>query len=321
MGEVFGEGDTRPRGRREGQLIRFFATEDCLRQGTAGFVYRIAGQALWFEWPMQVLNGYVMQAPASAPQREPCPGVEPDAPEVTVTGWLAGANRRVTCRYDQSVYELDLTGLMRLVVTRTGNSVYCRATEQGLKPAVLEEAVLGPPITIALALQDIWCLHASALVRDGQAILFLGASGRGKSTLAAYCRSRSDTGFHRITDDIVPCALIGSRACAMPHFPQLKLCASDQYSPDAPVAVPMKAILILRPTLDSPEIAIEPLPSLAGVKALIDQTVAVGLFDRVLHLRHLRFLAALSGLVPVYQLLYPHNYGCLPKVYRALAGL
>jgi inorganic pyrophosphatase len=83
----------------------------------------------------------------------------------------------------------------------------------------------------------------------------------------------------------------------------------------------MKAILILRPTLDSPEIAIEPLPSLAGVKALIDQTVAVGLFDRVLHLRHLRFLAALSGLVPVYQLLYPHNYGCLPKVYRALAGL
>ena len=191
----------------------------------------------------------------------------------------------------------------------------------GVPPNVLDEALLGPPLTFALALHEVWCLHASAVLKGGQAILFLGASGDGKSTLAAYLNEAAPGGWRRLADDILPCMLAGGLPFARPHFPQLKLSPEERYPPTADEAVPVGAVVVLRPTRESAEITLEPLVATAAVKALAEQTVAVSLFDRALHGAHLRFVAGLVQAVPVYRMRYPHDYARLPEVVGALEQL
>ena len=57
--------------------------------------------------------------------------------------------------------------------------------DDGAAPVIIEEALLGPALNLALAWRGVWCLHAGAVLHDGQVIVFLGVSGSGKSTLAA----------------------------------------------------------------------------------------------------------------------------------------
>jgi hypothetical protein len=186
-------------------------------------------------------------------------------------------------------------------------------------PGVWEETLLGPPLTFALALRGVWCLHASAVLRDGKAILLLGSSGQGKSTLAAYLDGAAEGGWRRLADDIVPCTLVDGLPCARPHFPQLKLASADRYPASAAQDIPIGALVVLQPTPQMPAIGVEPLRAVAAARVLAEQTVAVGLFDSLLHASHLRFLATLVGSAPVYRMSYPHDYGRLPDVSRALA--
>ena len=66
-------------------------------------------------------------------------------------------------------------------------------------------------------------------------------------------------------------------------------------TPAADEAVPVGAFVMLRPTRESAEITLEPLVATAAVKALVEQTVAVSLFDRAWHGgAHRRFVAALA---------------------------
>src|SRR6185369_1913510 len=63
-------------------------------------------------------------------------------------------------------------------------------------------------------------LHASAVVIDNAAVVFLGAKGYGKSTLAAHLQVR---GHQLISDDIVPVNFIEDRALTTPGYPRIKL--------------------------------------------------------------------------------------------------
>jgi hypothetical protein len=56
------------------------------------------------------------------------------------------------------------------------------------------------PLTWLLAQNDRFILHGAAIVRDGRALLLLGASGAGKSTLAV---SALDAGWSALADDVV----------------------------------------------------------------------------------------------------------------------
>ena len=65
-------------------------------------------------------------------------------------------------------------------------------------------------------------LHGSAVVMDGQAVLFLGKSGSGKSTLAAAFHQR---GYAIATDDVSAIEVTADQPQLIPSFPQLKLWA------------------------------------------------------------------------------------------------
>ena len=167
-------------------LIRLFGRA-CLHGhiGT-GFGYRIAGHELLSDVPLPLLAEYASGSVQPSLRDERVPSVESDAATVKTTGWLAGMTRRVVSRSGQAAYGLEIADFARFVVAKSGGGIFCAGAAAGVAPKVLEEALLGPPLAFALALQGVWCLHASAALRQGREVLLLAASGRGKSTLAAF---------------------------------------------------------------------------------------------------------------------------------------
>ena len=232
-------------------------------------------------------------------------------------GWLAGAERAVTRRVLVQGETLEIEGLGCFELGHSGDLIRCVQLAAPRSRPMLEEAAIGAPLALALAHRGIWCLHASALQREGRAVLLLGASGRGKSTLAAYCNGRR--GFRRLADDILPCRLNGHSLIALPAFPQLKLPHEVQRQQASPEALPVAAIAFLDAGPDDRPAEVLRPSKIGSVRQLADHTVAAALFDPELHRRHLDLAAGLLNATPILQLRYPHDYSRLPEVCRLLA--
>jgi hypothetical protein len=94
-------------------------------------------------------------------------------------------------------------------------------------PTAITLALLGPVMAALLQQRGFLVLHASAVAVDGGAIAIMGASGWGKSTLAAFLHSR---GCLLIVDDIVAIRLIAGVPHVYPGFPQMKLWPDSLHS-------------------------------------------------------------------------------------------
>ncbi len=79
---------------------------------------------------------------------------------------------------------------------------------------------LGQVLSFSLLARGIEPLHGSAVVVDGRAIVFLGACGAGKSTLAAAMIAR---GYPAITDDVVVLRPSENGWVVEPGIPRIKL--------------------------------------------------------------------------------------------------
>jgi hypothetical protein len=84
-------------------------------------------------------------------------------------------------------------------------------------PALAGVVLLGTVFAALLQMRGQLVLHASAVAVDGRGVVFLGAKGAGKSTLAAACL-RAGHGF--LTDDVLAISAGGK---LVPGFPQIKL--------------------------------------------------------------------------------------------------
>jgi len=83
------------------------------------------------------------------------------------------------------------------------------------------EIILGPPLLCIMALDNLFSFHAGAVNTQQGAALFIGESGRGKSTLSQEALGQD---WQRLGDDIMPTFMVGEgqRCCLQPRFPQLK---------------------------------------------------------------------------------------------------
>jgi hypothetical protein len=91
---------------------------------------------------------------------------------------------------------------------------------RGVEIAALRAALLGPVWGVILAQRGLLPLHASAVDIGGGAVALAGASGQGKSTMAAALLER---GHALLSDDISAVAWHGDVPSILPAFPQQKL--------------------------------------------------------------------------------------------------
>jgi hypothetical protein len=102
---------------------------------------------------------------------------------------------------------------------RQGREIVVRPLP-GAVDELLRLHLLGSAIGVLLHQRGLFPLHASAVEVDGQAILFMGQWGAGKSTMAAVMHQR---GHQLLADDVAALTVRTNGIQVLPAFPQLKL--------------------------------------------------------------------------------------------------
>ena len=85
-------------------------------------------------------------------------------------------------------------------------------------------ALMGPVLGVALRLRGTTCLHASAVVVNGQALGLVGVSGAGKSSTAAALAMQ---GWPVLTDDVLALMPQSGAYAVAPAYPRLRLWPSS----------------------------------------------------------------------------------------------
>lgn len=83
-------------------------------------------------------------------------------------------------------------------------------------------ALVGSPFGALLQQRGLAPFHASSVAAEGGAVIFMGASGAGKSTTLAALAER---GYAMVADDVTCVMLDDGLPVALPAFPSMRLCA------------------------------------------------------------------------------------------------
>lgn len=113
---------------------------------------------------------------------------------------------------------IDVDGIARFLVEDGQRITIGRAPDAA--PDAVRAFLYGAAFSVLLQQLALMPLHASAVVVDGEAIAFLGASGHGKSTLAAAFAKR---GHPALADDKMVVRMSGGRLSVAPSPPLLTL--------------------------------------------------------------------------------------------------
>lgn len=80
--------------------------------------------------------------------------------------------------------------------------------------------IVGTVMAILLYQRQFLVLHGSVIDFDGEAVIFLGNSGDGKSSTAA---AMSAAGYNLVNDDVAPVTIEDRQIILQPGFPQIKM--------------------------------------------------------------------------------------------------
>lgn len=233
------------------------------------------------------------------------------------TGWVAGANRPVEIWSAGDGVVLRVSGFRDFYIDPRGMAILPVAGDIYLTE-LEQEVVLGPALTLALSLGGKWCLHASAASFQNHGMVFLGESGDGKSTLAAYLDEAGKPGWQRIADDILPVSLGEGGLTGWTHFPQLKLPAEKQPSLFLPETMFFDHICLLDPDNSAAIPKLKELSSDETVRIILGNTAGSRMFPPELLAAHLEFCAHSARHVTGYRLSYAHQRDILPVVKELL---
>ena len=237
-------------------------------------------------------------------------------PAARVEGWLADRILTVSLWRDAQGILMEIPTAGQFWTAANGSAITQVSQAPRTDPAFLAEALLGPPLVLALALRNKWCLHASAAIFHDILIAFLANSGGGKSTLAAYLSQYP--GWRLAADDILPVSTEPGGLVAWPHFPQLKLPAEAQPGQHMPEELPLGKICVLANDGLDEGPAIQSLSVSQSVPVLLAHTAGARLFDPQLLEKHLAFCIQAAEGVPVTRLSYPRRMEALPEIRQLL---
>jgi hypothetical protein len=279
-----------------------------VRQGQPSFAYEIFGLRLASEVELPEL---VAIAPAAPPEISVSVRSLPPIDGERVDGFAATSAGVI----------LNVPRAGRYLV-RDGCEVIVDPDPAGTA-ANLRLYLLGSAMGALLHQRGLLPLHANSIAVGGSAIAFLGRSGAGKSTIAAWYH---DQGFRVLADDVCVVTMDQATAWAQPGIPRLRLWkdaleASGRVTGDYERSfddmdkfdVPTRAANQVRAlqlaalyVLDPPESgvgrsAIRRLPGAAAVEALVANTYRGNYVARLGGTaRHLASCIALAKLVPAF---------------------
>jgi hypothetical protein len=230
------------------------------------------------------------------------------------------------------------------IVSEDGHLVECCRAD-GSAWESFQVYMLGQALSIALVNQGIEPLHATAVVVGGEAIVFLGDSAHGKSSLAASFLS---AGHRLLTDDLLVIEESPRGLIAHPGPARIKLfpAVANAYMPCCKARTVMNAgtdklILPLAPhercavpvplaaffAVTSPrdacrrrDVSIEPLSRRDGFMRLLRATFNRRVVQRSRLLRQFAAMAAIADRVGVSELSYPRSLNRLDEVREAVVA-
>lgn len=211
------------------------------------------------------------------------------------------------------------------------------------EPGVTDDAIAilyhNQIIPLILGCNGDLVLHASATVVDGQAVAFIGTTGRGKSTLAAaFARA----GHPFLTDDGLILDRDGEGYTVRPREPVIRL------SEDSAAAIlktevpppggnafkerilasgeipfhggpaPLAAIYLLTESQQPGDLTTSPLSQPAALSALLKHAFILDVEDRSRVTDMFHRLAGVAERIGCYTLDYPRRYAELPKVLSSI---
>jgi hypothetical protein len=284
-----------------------------LREPAGLHTYRVAGVDLGSDVPLPALEPFAtpLALPAGLP---PFPLGFEETGAVVFQGNapLGSRERRVEALAGEGGTRVRVDE-EAFVLSSDGSRVWRVEGPEGADPD--GEVVLGPVLSLALALRGVFCLHAAAVAVGGVAIALAGDSGAGKSTLATLL---AEEGWLRAADDILPVDGGPEGIAACPRFPQLKLAAAEQPGSRLPERLPLAAVYLLKQRSHGVRASL--LRPVQAIAHLVRQTVAARLFAPDLLVRHADFCAHVVGRVPVRELAYPRERDIGPLVRAAIAA-
>ncbi len=251
--------------------------------------------------------------------------------------WLAEAKDEygtaVRVGRDGDELVAEWIGLARLVVGRDGQGARFTA-EPDAAPADIAKIERGAVPLFVRHLEGKLGLHGSAVAYDGRAALFLGASGQGKSTLAAAMCSHAAAAL--VADDAVAIDHAGDRWLAVPlereHWldapargalglladvaaktPSLAVARAE-----APVDIALVAVLAFA-DVDRPRLV--PLGAMEAIASLIPLVVRFVVDEPDVQRRELDLLADFVARVPTVRLERPRGFPHLAATAIAVADV
>ena len=235
-------------------------------------------------------------------------------------------------------YRMRFPRFADFIVHRNGE-VECHPVE-GIDDTTLQHLYLNQVLPAALGLLNRPAYHASGVAMDDAAIIFLGNSGQGKSTLATYLGLQ---GHALITDDGVELQWTDDRCMALPSHPAVRLWQdsshallagnadslppvsytskgrykSDDVMPFANEPVPLRRAYFLGDG-SAENVTITPLRSHAAHVAWLEHSPSLDIHDKQWLRSQFEQTTRLVGLGISYTLDYPRRYESLPDVMQAL---
>lgn len=214
-------------------------------------------------------------------------------------------------------YRLQIVDIAELLITLDGKSICLVNSRLNTNSHTFLSAFTGPALILALAINNIFCIHSSAVKINNKVAMFIGESGYGKSTLADKIRAQNKD-IKRISDDILPLYLKGNKLYALPDFPQLKLKPEEQYSPEPDEELKISHIYLLTKQDDIDKIVLNNMESKKLIQNLIKQTISSVLFDKDILNSHLEFCAGgLDSLIPK-ELIFRRNTSEIPGLCKII---
>ncbi|WP_424016466.1 hypothetical protein ACOZ4N_11215 [Halorientalis pallida] len=249
----------------------------------------------------------------------------------------AGPDRRIDAEPGRC--RLTYEGVGTFLVTDGERVLVDPVGPDGTSTPVCRRLLEGQVLGVVCHQRGDLVLHGSAVGVDGDAVVFLGSSGTGKSTMAAACYG---AGYRLLDDDVVVLRFTDGEPTISPGVPQLKLdpetaatlgidTVSDggidafdgkvfhRTGADDPVgASPLKRCYILT---DGDSVAIEPVPARRQLIELVLATYTAGLLSETdATSRNFEACSAVLERATVERLVRPVDHDALPDAVEAVVS-